>query len=103
VQQELFGPVALVGHGAEEMLAVVNALVTSGKPLACKQLIISGGLHSFLDGYYYMSKSLLPAIYGQASGFLRHARGDYQELQSYVAGQVKGLEFAKAFLKIRNE
>jgi len=100
--QELYAPLALVGHAAGEMLETVNSLVKSGKPLACRQLIISGGINSFLDGYYFISKSMLPAIYGQASGFLRFARGDYHELQAYVAGQINGFNFAKAFLQIRN-
>jgi isopentenyl-diphosphate Delta-isomerase len=99
---DTINPMALVGHTAGEMLEAVNSLVNSGTPLSCRQLIISGGVRSFLDGYYYISKSLLPAVYGQASGFLRHARGDYQELQTYVAGQVSGLKFAKAFLQIKN-
>jgi isopentenyl-diphosphate delta-isomerase len=99
--QELYSPLALVGHPAGEMLDTINSLVQSGKPLACSQLIITGGIRSFLDGHYFMSKSLLPAIYGQASGFLRFARGDYRELQTYVAGQINGLKFASAFLQIR--
>lgn len=99
--KELFGPMAQLGHTAGEMLEVVNSLVTGGKPLACRQLIISGGIQSFLDGYYYLSKSKLPAVYGQASGFLRYARGEYPELQNYVAGQLNGLKFAQAFLKIK--
>jgi isopentenyl-diphosphate delta-isomerase len=96
-----YGPMAQLGHTAGEMLEVVNSLVAGGKPLACRQLIISGGIQSFLDGYYYISKSKLPAVYGQASGFLRFARGGYPELQNYVAGQISGLKFAKAFLKIK--
>jgi isopentenyl-diphosphate delta-isomerase len=100
-KQELYGPLALVGHTAGEMLDIINALVQSGKPPACRQIIISGGIHSFLDGYYHISKSLLPSVFGQASGFLRFARGDYQDLRHYVAGQVNGLKFARAFLKIR--
>jgi isopentenyl-diphosphate delta-isomerase len=99
--QDLYSELAMLGHPAGEMLDVVNSLVQSGKPLACRQLIITGGIRSFLDGYYFMSKSLLPAIYGQASGFLRFARGDYHELQSYVASQINGLKFASAFLQIR--
>ncbi len=98
--QELYGPLAMIGHTAGEMIGIVNSLVMEGKPLACRQVIITGGMRSFLDGYYYMSKCMLPSIYGQASGFLRHARGDYHELQAYVAGQISGLKFAKAFLKI---
>jgi isopentenyl-diphosphate delta-isomerase len=99
--QELYGPIARIGHPAGEMISIINSLVKSETPPVCRQLIISGGLHTFLDGYFYISKSILPAVYGQASGFLRYARGDYKELQSYVAGQINGLNFAKAFLKIR--
>ncbi len=99
--EKLYGPVAMVGHTAAEMVETVNALVRNGDRLACRQLIISGGMRSFLDGYYYISKSTLPSVYGQASEFLHHARGDYHDLQTYVAGQVSGLKFAKAFLQIK--
>ncbi len=99
--QELYGPIATLGHTSGEMLDTVNEMVASRKPMVCRQLIISGGIHSFLDGYYHISKSLLPAIYGQASAFLRFARGDYRDLQSFVSGQIHGLEFSKAFLQIR--
>jgi isopentenyl-diphosphate delta-isomerase len=100
-EQDLFGPVISIGHSAAEMVEMVNALVKSGDNLTCRQLIISGGVGSFLDGYYYISKSILPAIYGQASEFLRHARGEYHELRDFVAGQVSGLQFAKAYLQIK--
>jgi isopentenyl-diphosphate delta-isomerase len=101
-KHDLFDPVVMLGHTALEMVEMVNALANSGKPLGCRQLIISGGLTSYLDGYYLMSKSRLPAIYGMASGFLRHARGDYRELQSFISDHISGLKFAKAFLQIRN-
>lgn len=96
-----FSPLARVGHSAGEMLETINAMFSRGETMACRQLIISGGIRSFLDGYYYISKSSLPAVYGQASGFLQHARGDYQDLQAYVATQVIGLKFAKSFLQIK--
>ncbi len=99
--QELYGPLALVGHTAGDMLDVINSMERSGKPLACRHLIISGGIRSFLDGYYYISKSSLPSVFGQASAFLRFARGEYQELQRFVANQINGLKFANAFLKIK--
>lgn len=100
-QQELFEPFSLIGHGAEEMLSIVNGMVQQNQPLKCKQLIISGGVKSFLDGFYFLNRSKLPAIYGQASGFLRHAQGDYSQLKAYVEGQAKGLLFAKSFLRVR--
>jgi isopentenyl-diphosphate delta-isomerase len=101
--KQIFEPLAWVGHSAAEMLETVNSLVRADRPIACRQVIISGGIHSFLDGYYFLSKSLLPAIYGQASGFLRHARGEYGVLQDYVAGQIAGLRFARAYLQLRNK
>ena len=101
-QQELYSPLALLGHTAGEMLGVINDIVRSCQPYGCRQIIISGGIRSFLDGYYYISKSLLPSVFGQASGFLRFARGDYDDLRSFVREQVKGLTFAYAFLKVRS-
>ena len=97
-----FDPLTHVGHSAEDMVSFLNELVTEEPGLfACKEVIISGGIKNFLDGYYLIGKSKLPAIYGQASGFLRHARGNYEELQTYVEQQIKGLGLAKLFLKVR--
>ncbi len=67
----------------------------------CTQVIVSGGIKDFLDGYYLINKVSLPATYGQASALLKYARGDYEDLYHFVDAQVKGLELAKAFLKIR--
>ncbi len=98
--QQLFEPLSHVGHDAFQMTDMVNLIVKEGK-VQCKSIIISGGIKTFLDGYYLISKSDLPAIYGQASGFLKYAREDYGQLQSYTEHQVKGLELAYAFLKVK--
>lgn len=99
---DLFGRLAQVGHTAVEMVDWVNALTEElGPRLRCRQIIVSGGIKGFLDGYYAIRKLTLPAIYGQASGFLQHARGDYEALRSFVSSQVRGLEVAQAFLKVR--
>lgn len=92
-------PLAQVGHTVDEMVEEINALVRTDSNLRCKQIIISGGIQSFLDGYYYTSKSLLPSVFGQASNFLRFARGDYDDLRNFVHDQIQGLKFAQAFLK----
>jgi isopentenyl-diphosphate Delta-isomerase len=102
-KKELYDPISMIGHSAEEMLEIINKFAESGDKSGCRQIIISGGIHSFLDGYYYMSKSILPAIYGQASGLLRHARGDYEDLRKFVKGQINGLVFARAFLKVKKQ
>jgi isopentenyl-diphosphate delta-isomerase len=98
--QRLFEPLSRVGHDAFDMTEMVNEIAKEGN-VQCKNIIISGGVKSFLDGYYLIKKSSLPAIYGQASGFLKYAKEDYEELRLYIEYQVKGLELAYAYLKIR--
>jgi isopentenyl-diphosphate delta-isomerase len=99
--RDLFEPLTKVGVDAYNMLDIVNNIVDTEKNILCKEVIISGGIKSFLDGYYLIKKSKMPAIYGQASSFLKHARGDYDELRHYIQNQIKGLEMAYAFLQIR--
>ncbi|MCC6463599.1 MAG: type 2 isopentenyl-diphosphate Delta-isomerase [Saprospiraceae bacterium] len=102
--QRIFAKMATVGHTAAEMLERGNHFsITLGKRLKVKQFILSGGVADFLDGYYLIRKSELPAVYGQASGFLKYARGDYETLRAYVAAQVRGLELAYAFLHINEK
>lgn len=100
----IFENIAATGHTAAEMLAWANeADAELGERRQARHLIISGGIRSFLDGYYLCSKSVLPAIHGQASEFLRHARGEYADLRDFVAAQVRGLELARAFLKVKQD
>ncbi len=102
LRQAIYSRLALVGHSAEEMVDLTNRLVTElGADLRCRQVIISGGVRDFLDGYYLINKVQLPAIYGQASAFLKHARGEYEDLHQYVETQIRGLELAQAFLQLK--
>jgi isopentenyl-diphosphate Delta-isomerase len=89
-----------LGHTADEMLNVCNEL-SNNPNLQCKQLIISGGIRDFLDGYYFIQKSKLPAIYGQASNMLQHAKSDYGSLRNYIQLQIRGLNMAYSFLQIK--
>jgi len=100
VKNALNEPLSHVGVDAPSMLMHLNQ-ITSRQETLCKEVIISGGIKNFLDGYYLVQKSSLPAIYGMASGFLEHARGDYKDLRDFVSAQVKGLEMAYAYLTIR--
>lgn len=100
-KQQIFQKFALVGHTAEEMVGYTNGLSEElGDSLRVRNLILSGGVQDFMDGYYLIRKSALPAVYGQASGFLKHAREDYEQLRQHVAAQVRGLELACAFLTV---
>ncbi|MFN0036839.1 MAG: isopentenyl-diphosphate delta-isomerase [Saprospiraceae bacterium] len=101
-KQGVFEKIAAVGHTAEEMLGWTNDLKTElGERCLSQNLILSGGISDFMDGYFLTKKSTFPAVYGQASGFLRHAQGEYAELRTFVQSQVRGLELAGAFLRVR--
>jgi isopentenyl-diphosphate delta-isomerase len=93
-------PFTYVGHTAEEMMFMVNQMIEENHPINTEMLILSGGIKNFLDGYYLMNKSKMPAIYGMASSLLRYAREDYPMLQSYVKMQIEGYKMARAFLKV---
>lgn len=92
---------ANVGHTNEEMLNYIEEIVRDYPAFKTKELILSGGITGFLDGYYYLSKSSLNAVYGQASAFLRHAQGDYKVLKNYVENELRGLQLATNYLKVR--
>jgi isopentenyl-diphosphate Delta-isomerase len=102
VKREIYSQLAHAGHTAEEMVSFTNQIIEElGDRMRCRQVIVSGGIRNFLDGYYLINKLNLPCVYGQASGFLKHARGDYQQLHDYVKAQVEGLELAQAFLSVK--
>jgi len=102
VKQEIYSQLANVGHSAEEMVTMTNQIINElGDDLQCKQVIISGGIQNFLDGYYLINKLALSCVYGQASSFLKHAQGTYEELYKYVDSQIQGLELANALLKVK--
>ena len=102
-QQKTYNALAHIGHSAVEMVDFTNQIVTElGDNIRCRQLIVSGGIQDFLDGFYCLKKLNLPAIYGQASAFLKYAQGDYADLKAFIEMQIRGLELAEAFLRIKN-
>lgn len=99
---ENYSNLALIGHSAADMVESVNAIyLKHDQDILCKQIIVSGGVADFLDGYYLTQKLRLPAVYGQASGLLKYAQYSYEELQKYLDLQIKGLSLAKAFLRVK--
>jgi isopentenyl-diphosphate delta-isomerase len=102
IDHKLFEPLTLIGMDAYQMLDFVNQIVKDEKNVLCNQIIISGGIHSYLDGYYLIKKSSLPAVYGQASAYLKYAMDDYDKLHNYVEDQLKGLEMAYAYLRVKD-
>lgn len=99
-KKEFLAPVSKIGHTAEQMTEMINGIVLR-EEVRCQGLIISGGITNFLDGYYLIEKANLPAIYGQASTFLRYAKESYDALQDFIVHQKKGIEMARTFLNLR--
>jgi isopentenyl-diphosphate delta-isomerase len=100
MEQESYRPLTFIGHDAIQMVEMVNSALEEITP-ACKQIIVSGGVKSFLDGYYLIHKLTLPAIYGQASSFLTYAMKSYDQLKKFTEYQIRGLELATAFLRVK--
>lgn len=100
-KMKAYTPLANVGLDANAMLEIANQIVDSNEEIRCKQIILSGGIKNFLDGYYLLERAKLPAVYGQASAFLSYAREGYNQLLEYVKSQIDGLRLAKAYLRIK--
>ncbi len=97
--QSLHEPFAFVGQSAEQMLNDVNDILSVGE-VNCRSLIISGGIKNYLDGYYLVSKSKLPAVYGMASAVLKQATGDYETLRTYLKNVLAAYRLAETYLRI---
>lgn len=94
--------VTRLGHSAAEMVDFYNAAKAGlDNKTACQEVIISGGIQNFLDGYYLTEKINGPAIYGQASAFLKHARGHYDDLALFIERQLQGFRLAEKFLTVK--
>lgn len=101
LKQKYLEPVSRIGHDAFDMTNMVNEAVEEGVQVKCREVIISGGITSFLDGFYLINRCELPSIYGQASEFLKYASKSYDELRSFVEFQMEGLKVVKAFCEPR--
>jgi isopentenyl-diphosphate Delta-isomerase len=98
----LYQDLAYIGHTAVEMTGFVNeAIEMLGEERKCPEVIISGGIGNFLDGYYCMQKVGLNSVYGQGSAFLKPAQKDYQTLKTFIESQREGLALCSAYLRAK--
>ena len=97
---EVYESFAFIGQTAFQMVKSVNRILQEVDEPSCRQLIISGGIKSYLDGYHLVELSQLPAVYGMASSVLKHATDDYQDLKAYIENQLKAYRLAQHYLKI---
>lgn len=94
-------PLTKVGHTSLEMIAMLNALLKSHPEYIKKQIIISGGIENFLDGYYLQEQLNFQSVIGQAKNFLANSE-NYESLQSFTHSQIEGLKMARAYLFVKN-
>lgn len=87
-----------VGHTALEMVEILNALPTRNK-----EIIISGGIKSMVDGYELKSKLKTNSVIGMASAFLEPALADYDTLKNYFLRSRESLLTAKSLLEVKEE
>jgi isopentenyl-diphosphate Delta-isomerase len=88
-----------VGHSNLEMIDFWNSIIA--EKTNDIQLILSGGIQNYLDGYHLINKSKANAIYGQASALLKYANESYELLQKYLHSQIEGLKIANKYLVVR--
>lgn len=101
-KMEAHAPVFNLGHTCTEMLEWINEFKSEIPDLIkCKNVIFSGGIKNYLDGYYHIQKSTMPSLYAQASGFLKYAM-DYDELEKYLNLQIEGYKLAHTFLRVKD-
>jgi isopentenyl-diphosphate delta-isomerase len=97
---EFMYPLATFGHNPSDMLEFVNDIVFD-HPVKCRNLIISGGIKNFLDGFYYTKKSILPSVYGMANVLLQHALTSKENLFNFIKAEAEGYKYSSQFLRIR--
>lgn len=95
---EAFGK---IGHTAQEMMQIINEVVSKSDNYLCKQVIISGGITHILDGYYLQQTCKLNSVIGMGWALLKMASGEYKDLQKYLRQVEKSYQLATAFLKVK--
>ncbi len=95
-----YSGMASVGHNATQMTEMIlNRYHHEPERIRARNIIVSGGINSFLDGYYHIRRLPLPALYGQASAFLKKALEGEDALFRFIELEIKGLQLAWQYLK----
>lgn len=103
-RREVYEGLTRIGHSAEEMVDLTNALLRKNADhYPDKSLIISGGMKGFLDGYYLHEKSQFPSLIGQASAFLKRALISYEALDQYTDYLHRGWALCQNYLSLKKD
>jgi len=84
------------------MVNIINHLLSElGSDMRCRQYIISGGIKTFMDGYYLKEKLIPRSIVGQANKFLDPAADCYESLKKVIQDELNSLKMAQNFLELK--
>lgn len=99
---EVYEPLVYTGHDANEMTQFVkNAYEKLGGKALCKQVIVSGGIKNFADGFYNVKQLPVTAVYGQAFELLKRAAVSYDDLRNYIVKSMEAYRMAENYLEIK--
>ena len=59
------------------------------------------GINNFLDGYYFIKRSTLPAIYGMANSLLRNALISKENF-GFIKAEIGGINLLQCFYQLNN-
>jgi isopentenyl-diphosphate delta-isomerase len=100
--QEQYEGLANIGHCAMNMTeTLLQILQEEGAAVRARNIIVSGGINGFLDGYWHLRKIPMSAMYAQASAFLKPALESEEKLFAFVESQLEGLRLAYTYLNLR--
>ncbi|MCB9092088.1 MAG: type 2 isopentenyl-diphosphate Delta-isomerase [Halobacteriovoraceae bacterium] len=85
-----------VGHDALAMIKKINQI---NKKI---DIIISGGVNQFLDGYYLQKLCRNNSVIGQASQILKYAVSGEKELEQYIEEFISLYKLSENYLRLRN-
>jgi isopentenyl-diphosphate Delta-isomerase len=103
VKAEEWIPATRVGHTAEEMTQWICDFVGSKEgTIQAKNIIVSGGIKGFLDGYYHLQKLPHSAMYAQAAPFLKYALLGEEPLFEFVEAQLEALAMSYHYLTLKS-
>lgn len=95
-----YEPLASIGQNPYQMVKNINQIIGDGSKIRTQKIIVSGGIKSFLDGYYLSQTLKLPSIYGMASSILKYAQISEEALEAFIDKQTKGYFLARNYLRI---
>jgi len=99
IRRKVESPLSFVGHSTAEMVEFLEK-IPNLKNLKIPHLILSGGVQSYLDGYYLIKKSPLPSLYGMANTLLQKAVLGEGELIEFIEKELNDLAFCASYLTL---